>query len=83
MPEHIFEIEPVKRRVVALLQANQRPMTTGQVCLELQLPFYAVDRALDVARGEHLVQFAPGVGWEAMPAVPEGLQGDDEGGTLV
>lgn len=84
MPEQIYEIEPLMQQAVELLQQTGQPMTTGLVCVQLQLPFYAVGAALDMALGRGLVEFTPGVGWVAViPSVREGLQSDDEHGTLV
>lgn len=71
MPEHIYEIEPVMQRAVELLKQLGRPVTTGLVCVELQLPFYAVGAALDRAQGEGLVEFTAGVGWTVREVVPD------------
>ena len=46
-------------------------MPTGSVAIQLGVPLYAVDSALDVARGAGEVEFVAGAGWKALQADAE------------
>lgn len=70
MAEQVFEIAALKKRVLELLRRHDRPMTTGAVALELGVPLYAADTALEVAYMAGEVEFTAGVGWNARQQEP-------------
>ena len=52
-------------------------MPTGAVALELGVPLYAADRALEDCRQLLEVEFVAGAGWHALPPIaPAAAEGD-------
>lgn len=42
MDNQIYEIESVRKQCLDLLRKEGRTLTTGQICMALQLPMWAV-----------------------------------------
>lgn len=80
----IFEIEAVRKKCLDLLRKEGRPMTTGEICLTLGLPFWAVQAGMDSARVGGLATFAGGAGWSvAQPAEPALQEAEEQQGGLL
>lgn len=78
MDNQIYEIESVRKQCLDLLRKEGRTLTTGQICMALQLPMWAVQSGLDSALTARLARFTPGAGWSldiTATAAPEHEQG--------
>ena len=72
MPEQVFELEPLTKRAVAFLQQRGDWVPTGSIALELKVPLYAADAALERAYLASQAEFCAGAGWRALEA-PQAL----------
>lgn len=70
MPDQVYEIDRVVKRVLELLRRHDSFMTTGAVAISLDVPTYAADAALDAAHVARQVEHVAGVGWRALSADP-------------
>lgn len=68
MGHQVFEIEAVRRRCLELLRKEDRTLTTGAVCVELGLPYWATNAGLEEARRRGEVEFTAGAGWRVVKA---------------
>lgn len=79
MGEPVFEIEPLKKRVLELLRRHDSYMPTGAVALALEVPLWAADAALEAAYLAKEAEFAAGAGWRAIAVQNLSLPREDVG----
>lgn len=78
MADKAIDLEEVRGRAVELLRREDRYMTTGELSVELGVPFWGTDHALERAYLACEVVFSAGVGWKAAPAEPTKRGGDQD-----
>lgn len=66
MGHQVFEIDALRRRCLVLLRKEDRTLTTGAVCVELGVPYWAANAGLEEARRLGEVEFTAGAGWRVV-----------------
>ena len=66
MPEPIFELRPLVERALQVLRERGGFTPAGDVAMQLEVPFWAAERALEAAYLSHRVTFTAGAGWRAL-----------------
>jgi len=69
MPEQIFEIEPIRKRALQVLRQHGDYLPVGTIAVQLGVPLYAADCALETAYLAREVEFVAGLGWRIAPSV--------------
>lgn len=67
MSEPVYRIDELQAKVFGLLKERGRHLSSGEVAACLNLPLWAVDRAMEAGLAAGQVHFSRGLGWYAVP----------------
>ena len=79
MCNEVIGIDALRKRVLELLRRHDSWMPTGAIALELGVPLYAADCALEHCYLARETEFCAGVGWRARRAEAPAAEAGDEG----